>query len=118
MGILHRDLAMKEKINDYPIDKPLTAGRRQKIDRFIAANAQRLGRPVSHEWVESGKVLILASDPVEWRFIFHKNHLEVIGSAPFWVKLLFTEKRRRVANEVIEQMLDETGFRTGKPAAS
>ncbi len=101
---------MKEKINEYPIDRPLTAGRRKKINQFIDANAGRLGRPVSAEWDESGNTLLLASDPVEWEFVFHPTRVEAYGSAPFWVKMLFTEKRRQTVDQVVLQMLEETGF--------
>jgi len=106
---------MKEKINEYPIDKPLNVARRKKIDRFIAANSGRLGRPVAHEWDKAGKVLSLASDPVQFEFVFHIDRVESFASAPFWVKMLFTEKRRKTVDEVIEQMLAETGFRDPKP---
>jgi hypothetical protein len=101
---------MKEKINEYPIDRPITAGRRKKIEQFIKTNAGRLGRPVSHEWDESGTVLALASDPVRWEFVFHPKRVEAFGSAPFWVKMLFTEKRRKTVDQVVAQMLEETGF--------
>ena len=101
---------MKEKINEYPIDRPLTAGRRKKIEQFIENNAGRLGRPVSHEWDESGAVLSLVSDPVRWEFVFHAKRVDAFGSAPFWIKMLFTEKRRKTVDEVVLQMLEETGF--------
>ena len=106
---------MKEKINEYPIERPLTAGRRKKINQFIENNAGRLGRAISHEWDESGTVLTLASEPVEWEFVFHANRVESFGSAPFWIKMLFTEKRRRIVDEVVSQMLEEAGF-TGSKA--
>jgi hypothetical protein len=105
---------MKEKINDYPIDKPLNAARRKKIDQFIAANSGRLGRPVEHEWDKSGKILSLASDPVQFEFVFHIDRVESFASAPFWVKMLFTEKRRQTVDQVIEQMLEDAGFREKK----
>jgi hypothetical protein len=101
---------MREKINEYPIDRPLTAARRKKIDKYIESNAGRLGRAISAEWDESGKVLTLASDPVRWEFVFHRNRVESFGSAPFWIKMLFTEKRRKTADQVIVQMLEEAGF--------
>jgi hypothetical protein len=107
---------MREKINEYPIDRPLTAARRQKIDRFIQGYASRLDRPFSHEWDESGSVLRLASTPVEWDFVFHKDRVEAFGSAPMWVKMLFTQKRRAVANEMILQMLAEAGLVGGEAA--
>lgn len=107
---------MKEKFNEYPIGHPLTAARRQKIDRFIQNNASRLDRPLSHRWDKSGKVLFLASSPVEWEFVFHPDRVEAFGSAPLWVRLLFTEKRKKVANEVILQMLQEGGL-VAPPAA-
>ena len=100
----------KEKINEYAIDRPLNAARRKKIEQFIANNADRLGRAISHEWDESGTVLSLASEPVLWEFVFHRNRVETYGSAPFWVKMLFTEKRRKTADAVVLQMLQETGF--------
>ena len=106
---------MKEKINEYPIDRPLNAARRKKIDEFIEANSGRLGRPVAHEWDESGRVLSLASDPVRFEFVFHATRMESFASAPFWVKMLFTEKRRQTVDQVIEQMLDEAGFREAAP---
>ena len=101
---------MKEKINEYPIDRPLTAGRREKINQFIEANAGRLGRPVSAQWDQPGAVLLLASDPVEWEFVFHPTRVEAFGTAPFWVKMLFTEKRRKTVDQVVLQMLQDTGF--------
>jgi len=109
---------MKEKINEYPIDHPLTAGRRKKINQFIENNAGRLGRPVSAEWDESGTVLHLASDPVEWQFVFHPTRVEAFGSAPFWIKMLFTEKRRKTVDQVVIQMLEETGFMASGPDAA
>jgi hypothetical protein len=55
---------------------------------------------------------------VEWKLSFHPNRLEVHGSAPFWVKMLFTEKRKKVVNDVILQMLEESGFFASSPAES
>jgi hypothetical protein len=107
---------MKEKINEYPIDRPINAARRKKINQFIETNAGRLGRPVSAEWDESGAVLTLASDPVEWEFVFHPNRVEAYGSAPFWVKMLFTEKRRATVDQVVVQMLEDAGFIGAPPA--
>jgi hypothetical protein len=107
---------MKEKINEYPIDRPLNAARKKKINQFIENNAGRLGRPVSHEWDEAGSILTLASDPVEWEFVFHSDRVEAWGSAPFWIKMLFTEKRRAVVDRVVLQMLEESGF-TGETRA-
>jgi len=101
---------MKEKINEYAIDRPLNATRRKKINQFVESNASRLGRAISHQWDESGTVLSLASDPVLWEFVFHADRVETYGSAPFWVKLLFTEKRRKTADQVVLQMLQEAGF--------
>jgi hypothetical protein len=101
---------MKEKINEYPIDKPLDAARRKKIDQFIAENSGRLGRAVDQEWDTAGNILSLASDPVRFEFVFHIDKVEAFASAPFWVKMLFTEKRRQTVDQVIAQMLDEAGF--------
>jgi hypothetical protein len=101
---------MKERINEYAIDRPLNATRRKKINQFIESNAARLGRAISHEWDESGTVLSLVSDPVLWEFVFHPDRVETYGSAPCWVKLLFTEKRRKTVDQVVLQMLDEAGF--------
>jgi len=101
---------MKEKINEYAIDRPLNAARRKKIEQFIESSAERLGRAILHEWDESGTVLSLASDPVLWEFVFHRNRVETYGSAPFWLKLLFTENRRKTADQVVLQMLEEAGF--------
>ena len=106
---------MKEKINEYPIDRPLNAARRKKIDQFITANSGRLGRPVESEWDDSGKVLLLASDPVQFEFVFHADRVVSYGTAPFWVKMLFTEKRRQTVDQVITQMLDEAGFMEPAP---
>jgi len=106
---------MKEKINEYPIDKPLNAARRKKIDQFINANSGRLGRPVEHTWDKSGKILSLASDPVQFEFVFHIDRVESFATAPFWVKMLFTEKRRQTVDQVIDQMLEEAGFREPAP---
>jgi hypothetical protein len=108
---------MKEKINEYPIDRPITAARRKKINQFIENNAGRLGRPVSAEWDESGSTLTLASDPVEWEFVFHPTRVEAYGSAPFWIKMLFTEKRRATVDQVVMQMLEEAGFTAPPPAS-
>jgi hypothetical protein len=109
---------MKEKINAYPIDRPITAARRQKIDRFIQGQAGRLGdRPFSHGWSESGAVLRLESSPVEWEFVFYPDRVEAFGSAPFWVKMLFNAKRRAAADEIIFQMLEEAGFYAQDPPA-
>lgn len=116
--ILRRERAMKEKINEYPIDHPITAARRKKINQFIKNNAGRLGRPVSAEWDESGCILTLASDPVEWEFVFHPTRVEAYGSAPLWIKMLFTEKRRRTVDQVVMQMLEEAGFTASAPPAS
>jgi len=107
---------MKEKINEYPIDRPLTAARRKKINEFIAVHAGRLGREISHGWDESGEVLCLASEPVKFEFVFHPDRVESFASAPFWVKMLFTEKRRQTVDQVITQMLEETGFIGSGPA--
>ena len=101
---------MREKINEYPIDRPLTAGRRQKLDPFMKDYAGRLARPFAHRWDESGSILFLETSPVEWEFVFHPKRVEVFGSAPLWVKLLFTEKRRNALNEMILEMLEGAGF--------
>jgi hypothetical protein len=114
--ILRPIRAMKEKINEYPIDRPLSAGRRKKINKFIETNAGRLGRAISHDWNDSGTVLVLASDPVKWEFVFHPDRVETFGSAPFWVKMLFTEKRRQTVDQVVLQMLEEAGFIGPSPA--
>ncbi|HEX4087031.1 MAG TPA: hypothetical protein VHY22_19105 [Chthoniobacteraceae bacterium] len=101
---------MAEKLFDFEINHPLTAERRETMDRFIAANAGRLGRPVSHRWDDAGNVLRVASDPVEWVFTFYPDRLEVFGTAPFWIKMLFTEKLRAVAHQTIRDMLAEAGL--------
>lgn len=102
---------MKEKINEYPIDHPIDAYRRKKIDQFIELNAGKLGRAVASHWDESGTVLSLASEPVEWEFIFHPDRVEAYGSAPLWVKMLFTGKRRQMVDDIVGQMLREAGFK-------
>ena len=92
--------------NVYPIDRPLTPGRRIKIDHFIQAHPGRLDRDISSHWEDSGSVLILASHPVQWKLVFHPRRVEVFASAPIWVRMLFTEKRKAVAHQVILQMLE------------
>jgi hypothetical protein len=101
---------MKEKMSEYPIDHPLTEERRREIDRFIQANASRVGRAFTHEWDESGSQLRLASDPVEWQFVFHPERVEVYGSAPALIRMLYTDHLRNKVNEVILEMLDAAGF--------
>ncbi len=101
---------MKEKISEFKIDRPLTDGRRAKIDEFIKKNASRIDRPFTHSWAD--EILTLESSPVRWDFIFHKDRLEVIGSGPLWAKLLFTEKRRTLLDDMIRQLLQEAGFFT------
>jgi len=108
--MLPANRGMREKFNEYRIDRPLTAGRRQKIDRFVRGYASRLNRPFSHGWDESGSVLHLASTPVEWDFVFYPDRVEAFGSAPLWIKMLFTQKRRAAANELILQILEDAGM--------
>lgn len=116
--ILLPERAMKEKINEYRIDVPLTAAHRQKIDRFIDRYASGLDRPFAHRWDESGSVLHLSSTPVEWDFVFHPDRVEAFGSAPLWVKMLFTQKRRAAADEMVFEMLEEAGLLAPDPPAS
>ncbi len=99
---------MKEKINEYPIARPITAESRKKIDQFIEQNATRLGRAITAKWDESGTTLALSSDPVQWDLVFHPDKVESFATAPFWLKMLFTENIRATVDQTIRQMLTDS----------
>jgi hypothetical protein len=99
---------MKEKLNEYPIDRSITAEARTKIDGFIDANAARFGRAVTRRW--EGDVLHLASEPVEWELEFHPDRVESRASAPFWAKMLLTQSVREKVDGILRGMLEEAGL--------
>ncbi len=111
-------MAVKEKIYEIPIDQPLTLKRRKIIDKYIKGNTHLvpLNTTLSHDWEEDDDpILRISTPPVSWEVIFQAEIVAVYGAAPFWARMLFTEKKKTFLKEQIELLLHDTGFITGKP---
>jgi hypothetical protein len=108
---VHRPpIAMKEKLNEYPIDHPVDAAAREKIDQFIDANAAKFGRNIAKQWDASGNILHLASQPVECELQFHDTRVETFASIPFLLKMFMTDENRKKIDEAVTDMLTDAGL--------
>lgn len=103
---------MRKKLYDIPIEAPLTDQKRQALDLVIAGNAHLAkGTSVSHAWdAQNDNLLNIRTPPVVWEIFFHSDKVEVFGTGPGWVSLLFTKKRQQELRELLEGVLASTGF--------
>ena len=106
----------KEKIFEFAIDQPLTAANRKTVEKQVEKNAHLSPKPVEYEWDEDdANVLHIKSGPVEAELRFHPKKVELYGGAPFWVKMLLTEKKKLQIKDDFALILQKTGF-VGKKA--
>jgi hypothetical protein len=104
-----------EKIYEFPTDQALTPARRKVVEQHIERYAHLSPRPFSHSWDESEKgVLHFTAEPIFAQVRFQSKKVELYAKAPFWARLLFTEKKKLQLKEQIESMLEKTGFVTPK----
>ncbi|MCE0496692.1 MAG: hypothetical protein LV481_01920 [Methylacidiphilales bacterium] len=102
---------MKEKIYEFNIEHPLTAPRRKALDQFLKKNAPRSKWPTSHEWDRGNDHLLhVTTHPVKWEVWFAPHRVTIFGSAPFWAKMLFSNKKRALLRESFLHILQQTGF--------
>jgi hypothetical protein len=106
--------AMKEKLYDIAIDKPLTSARRKALNQHIARNLHS-DVPLRYEW-DAGAVEILriTADPMIFEVKFHPQKVEIYASAPLWARLLLTAKKKELLKQEIQSILSGTGFVTGE----
>jgi hypothetical protein len=97
-----------DKIYEFAIDEPLTAARRKGIGQEIKKNAHLSPKPLTFEWNED--TLLISAEPVKAEVRFHPKKVELFASAPFWARLLFTEKKKLQLKEQIEIGLRKGGF--------
>jgi hypothetical protein len=114
---------MKEKIYEFDIEHPLTALKRKALDQFLRKNAHKSAWAASHQWDEENDHLLhITTHPVKWEVWFAPQRITVFGIAPFWAKMLFSDKKRAMLREGFLQVLRETGFlkdsAKAKPAKS
>jgi hypothetical protein len=101
----------KEKIFEFPIDQPLTAARRKTVEKQVEKNAHLSPKPVSYKWDDDDEnVLHITSGPVEAELKFHPKKVELYGAAPFYVRMLLTEKKKLQIRDEFELILQKTGF--------
>ena len=107
----------KEKIFEFPIDQPLTAAKRKTVEKQVEKNAHLSPKPVTYKWDEDDEnVLHITADPVEAELRFHPKKVELYGGAPFWVRMLLTEKKKLQIKDEFELILQKTGFVGAKKA--
>ena len=107
----------KEKIFEFPIDQPLTAAKRKTVEKQVEKNAHLSPKPVTYKWDDDDEnVLHITSAPVEAELRFHPKKVELYGAAPFWLRMLFTEKKKLQIKEDFELILQKTGFLAAKKA--
>jgi len=101
----------KEKIYEFPIDRPLTPAKRKAVEKHIEDNAYLSPRPFSYNWdEEDDEVLHIAAEPVLIEVRFKDKSVELYGSAPLWARLLFTETKKAELKDEIESMLLKAKF--------
>ncbi len=101
----------KEKIFEFPIIQPLTPAGRRTVEKQVEKNAHLSPKPVTYKWDdEDENVLHITADPVEAELRFHPKKVELYGAAPFWVRMLLTEKKKLQIKGEFEAILKKTGF--------
>ena len=107
----------KEKIFEFPIDQPLTAAGRKTVEKLVEKNAHLSPKPVSYEWDDDDEnVLHITAEPVQAELRFHPRKVELYGAAPFWLRMLLTEKKKLQIKGQFELILQKSGFLGGKKA--
>jgi hypothetical protein len=107
----------KEKIFEFPIDQPLTAARRKTVEKQVEKNAHLSPKPLTYKWDDDDEnILHITADPVEAELRFHPKKVELYGGAPFWVRMLLTEKKKLQIKDEFEAILHKTGFLGAKKA--
>ena len=107
----------KEKIFEFPINQPLTPVGRKTVEKLVEKNAHLSPKPVTYQWDDDDEnVLHITADPVEAELRFHQKKVELYGAAPFWIRLLLTEKKKRQIKDEFEAILKKSGFLAAKKA--
>jgi hypothetical protein len=107
----------KEKIFEFPITQPLTPANRKTVEKQVEKNAHLSPKPITYEWDEDDEnVLHIEAGPVEAELRFHPKKVELYGAAPFWVRMLLTEKKKLQIKDEFEAILKKTGFLGDKKA--
>jgi hypothetical protein len=105
----------KEKIYEFPIDRPLTPAKRKAVEKHIDDNAHLSPKPFSYNWdEEDDEVLHIAAEPVLIEVRFQDKSVELYGSAPLWARLLFTDAKKAKLKEEIESILHKAKFVAAK----
>jgi hypothetical protein len=105
----------KQKIYEFPIDRPLTPARRKAVEKHIEHNAHLSQKPISYNWDDDDdEVLHIAADPVLIEVRFLDKKVELYGAAPLWARLLFTNKKKIELREQIESILHKAKFVAAK----
>jgi hypothetical protein len=103
----------KEKIYEFPIDRPLTPAKRKAVEKHLEENARLSPKPVLYGWEGSdGDVLHIAAEPVEVEVIFQPKSVELYAAAPLWARLLFTKQKKAELKDHIEAILQKVKFVT------
>ena len=106
-----------EKIYEFQTDQSLTAARRKVVDEHIVRYAHLSPKPVTYKWDDDDEnVLHITADPVEAELRFHPKKVELYGAAPFWIRMLLTEKKKLQIKNEFEAILKKTGFLGAKKA--
>jgi hypothetical protein len=102
---------MKEKMYEFNIEHPLTAPRRKALDQFLKEHAPQSKWQATHEWDEENDHLLhIKTYPVTWEIWFAPHRVTVFGNAPFWARMLFTDKKRAELRDGMLHVLQATGF--------
>jgi len=101
----------KEKIYEFPIDRPLTPSKRMAIEKQIEENAFLSPKPVSYQWEgEARDLLRIAAAPIEIEVSFQAKRVKLYAAAPLWARLLFTKQRKADLKERIKVILQKVKF--------
>jgi hypothetical protein len=103
----------KEKIYEFPIDRPLTPAKRKAVEKHLEENARLSPKPISYQWEgKASDVLRIAAEPVEVEVIFQAKSVELYAAAPLWARLLFTKQKKAELKDHIEVILQKVKFVT------
>ncbi len=106
-----------EKIFEFPINQPLTPAGRKTVEKQVEKNAHPSPKPVTYKWDDDDEnVLHITADPVVAELRFYPKKVELHGGAPFWVRMLLTEKKKLQIKDEFEAILKKTGFLGAKKA--
>jgi hypothetical protein len=101
----------KEKIYEFPIDRPLTPAKRKAVEKHLEENARLSPKPVSYQWQGSANdVLRIAAEPVEVEVIFQAKSVQLYAAAPLWARLMFTKQKKADLKDHIETILQKVKF--------